>query len=62
MIKINQENLYFSEPLLEMGAVNRFFVRLAIYCFYAVLAVAAAIFLLSDIGRLFWAGVLLSLF
>ena len=44
MIKINQENLYFSEPLLEMGTVNRFFVRLAIYCFYAVLAVAAAIF------------------
>ncbi|MBI5079660.1 ATP-dependent Clp protease ATP-binding subunit, partial [Candidatus Wolfebacteria bacterium] len=62
MIKINYENLYFSEPLLTAGAVNRFLVKLTIYCFYAILAVSAAIFLLSDISRLFWTGVLFLLF
>ena len=37
-------------------------IRLVCYSFYAVLAVSAVTFLLSDIERLFWSGILISLF
>ncbi len=61
---MNLDNLQieFDEPRLKMGPAARFLVRLVSYCLYAVLIVAAAVFLFSDINRLFWLGVFLSLF
>ncbi len=45
-----------------MNFAGRFFVRLIIYLIYAVLTAAAATFILSDVKRLFWLGVLILLF
>lgn len=55
-------NLYFDEPRLKMNSVSRFLIRLIIYSSYAVLIVATATFILSDVSRLFWSGILISLF
>ncbi len=55
-------NLYFFEPRLKMSSAGRFLIRLVVYSGYAVLMTAAATFILSDVNRLFWLGILISLF
>mgnify|MGYP001576758230 CR=1 FL=1 len=55
-------NFYFKEPRLEMPVAAYFLARLISYCFYVILTAAGLTFLLSDIGWIFWSGVLLSLF
>lgn len=62
MTEIDFENLYFDEPRLKMGAFSRFLIRLIGYSFYAVFVVLTITFLFSDAEKLFWTGVLLSLF
>ncbi|MDP3947112.1 MAG: ATP-dependent Clp protease ATP-binding subunit [bacterium] len=58
------QELYYREPRLEMTTLGRFGVRLALYAGYAISAATAVTLLLqwNDVPRLFWAGVLLSLF
>lgn len=45
-----------------MPVAAYFLTRLISYCFYAILTATAFTFLVSDIGWIFWSGVLLSLF
>lgn len=45
-----------------MSHLARFSLRLVIYSFYIILATGTATLLISDISRLFWAGILLFLF
>lgn len=58
MIKINQDNLYFSDLRLKMSTPSRFLSRLIIYCVYTILTVGTAVFLISDVKWLFWTGIL----
>jgi ATP-dependent Clp protease ATP-binding subunit ClpC len=60
--EINYTNLRFEEPFFQMSRASRFLARLVVYSSYAVLASAGLIFFCSDIGQLFWAGVLIFLF
>lgn len=57
MQTVNQRELYFKDPLLEMGYVARFFARSLTSIGYIVLSVAALVLLLSDVGFLSVAGV-----
>lgn len=59
---LNPQNLHFDEPRLKMSVAGRFLARLVIYCFYVVLAAAAATFLFSDVSNVFWLGVIFALF
>ena len=62
MIKFNPENLYFLEQRFQMSMAERFIIRFITYCGYAIFIAAVATFLFSDIGLLFWSGVLGLLF
>jgi len=55
-------NLYFFDLRLKMNLAERLLARLIIYCIYTVLIAAVATFLISDVGWLFWLGVLGALF
>jgi ATP-dependent Clp protease ATP-binding subunit ClpC len=55
-------NLYFDEPRLKMRTTERLILRLIIYSGYTILSAAAFAFLLSDVGQLFWLGVLIAIF
>ncbi len=61
MNNLNTE-LYFDEPLLKMGAINRFWVRLGVYIFYSVALVVAALTLVSDITQLNYVSWIIILF
>lgn len=63
-MKQDIRELHYREPRFEMTTLGRFLVRLALYAGYAISAAAAVTFLLQrgDVPRLFWGGVLLSLF
>ncbi len=54
--------LYFNEPRLKMTLAGRLIVRLCSYASYAILAVAAALFLLGDVPQLRSVGALIALF
>ncbi|MBI2010889.1 MAG: ATP-dependent Clp protease ATP-binding subunit [Candidatus Colwellbacteria bacterium] len=55
----NETQFIFEEPLFELGYAGRLLVRVVSITWLVVLIVATLIFLLSDIGWLFWLGVLL---
>ncbi len=55
-------NIYFDEPRLKMRTAERLILRLIIYSGYTILSAAAFTFLLSDVGWLFWSGVLMAVF
>jgi len=56
------DNLYFYESRLKMTFIERALMRLIIYCFYILIIVAIATFLLSDVKFFFWLGILGLLF
>src|SRR3989338_8755040 len=53
-------DLYFQYTPLRLGFGNRFLVRVATSVICIVAAVAAFIFLLSDVPALFWSGLFLT--
>ena len=54
-------NLYFYDPRLRMTSAGRLLVRLIFYSAYGILIAACATFLLSDIPKIRWTGILLLL-
>ncbi|MDE2001711.1 MAG: ATP-dependent Clp protease ATP-binding subunit [Patescibacteria group bacterium] len=50
---------FFYDPRLQMTHAGRLLVRVVFYAMYGILIAAAITFLLSDIQRIFWTGVLL---
>jgi len=55
-------NIYFRDPLLEMGYLGRFTVRVITNAWVIVHVVVTVVFLLTDIPWAFWLGVLSSLY
>lgn len=56
------QNLNFYEPRFQMSRASRFLAHLFIYSSYAIVAVSGVVFLLSDISKLFWLGILIAFF
>lgn len=56
------KNLFFRDPYFSLSWPERLLVKAISGACYGVLTVAAALFLFSGVPRLFWGGVLLSLF
>ncbi|MBI4993636.1 ATP-dependent Clp protease ATP-binding subunit [Candidatus Wolfebacteria bacterium] len=59
---ITIQNLNFYDSRLKMSHFWRFSARLISYSVYAILIAAMGVFLLSDVKKIFWIGVLIFIF
>jgi ATP-dependent Clp protease ATP-binding subunit ClpC len=58
----SQYEIYFNDPRLRMSLGGRLVVRIVTWAWYLILLSATALFLLSDIARVWWIGAALLLF